>query len=140
MMRSTKKHHKHKKRKLKTQKKRNTVLRRLKKLIKREIPPIVIFSATYCPYCKKAKTLLRSMFKKYKLSSKKTMYVIEIDTLRDEEFKKQVIDIVLNLRSNQTTVPNIFIQGKHIGGYDELKLLQKNGSLEQKLMRIKNNR
>ena len=67
------------------------------------------------------------------------MYIIELDTLRDKEFKKQVLDIVLNLRSNQNTVPNIFIQGKHIGGYDELKLLQKNGSLEQKLMRIKNN-
>ena len=109
------KNHRYKKRKQNTRKKRNTVLRRLQKLIKREVPPIVVFSATYCPYCKKAKTLLRSHLKKLRIPIKKAMLIIEVDTLRDEEFKKQVLDIVLNLRTNQDTVPNIFIQGKHVG-------------------------
>lgn len=131
------KNHRYKKRKQQTRKKRNTVLRRLQKLIKREVPPIVVFSATYCPYCKKAKTLLRSHLKKLRIPIKKAMLIIEVDTLRDEEFKKQVLDIVLNLRTNQDTVPNIFIQGKHIGGYDKLEQMQENKTLEKKLLRIK---
>ena len=131
------KNHRYKKRKQQTRKKRNTVLRRLQKLIKREVPPIVVFSATYCPYCKKAKILLRSHLKKLRIPIKKAMLIIEVDTLRDEEFKKQVLDIVLNLRTNQDTVPNIFIQGKHIGGYDKLEQMQENKTLEKKLLRIK---
>ena len=131
------KNHRYKKRKQQTRKKRNTVLRRLQKLIKREVPPIVVFSATYCPYCKKAKTLLRSHLKKLRIPIKKAMLIIEVDTLRDEEFKKQVLDIVLNLRTNQDTVPNIFIQGKHVGGYDKLEQMQENKTLEKKLLRIK---
>lgn len=131
------KNNRYKKRKQKTRKKRNTVLRRLQKLIKREVPPIVVFSATYCPYCKKAKTLLRSHLKKLRIPIKKAMLIIEVDTLRDEEFKKQVLDIVLNLRTNQDTVPNIFIQGKHVGGYDKLEQMQENKTLEKKLLRIK---
>ena len=131
------KNYRYKKRKQQTRKKRNTVLRRLQKLIKREVPPIVVFSATYCPYCKKAKILLRSHLKKLRIPIKKAMLIIEVDTLRDEEFKKQVLDIVLNLRTNQDTVPNIFIQGKHIGGYDKLEQMQENKTLEKKLLRIK---
>ena len=65
------------------------------------------------------------------------MLIIEVDTLRDEEFKKQVLDIVLNLRTNQDTVPNIFIQGKHVGGYDKLEQMQENKTLEKKLLHIK---
>ncbi|MDQ5883706.1 MAG: glutaredoxin 3, partial [Pseudomonadota bacterium] len=64
---------------------------------------IIIYSSTHCPYCVRAKALL----------TKKNLEFTEIlidsnDTLRDEMIEK----------SQRRTVPQIFINEKHIGGCD----------------------
>lgn len=69
---------------------------------------IVVFSKTTCSYCKKAKELLDNSEFKYKL--------VEIDLdLNKDQLKEELIT-----KTNMKTVPNIFIDGKSIGGYNEL--------------------
>jgi glutaredoxin 3 len=78
---------------------------------------ITIFSKTNCPYCVKAKQLLNDC--------PITLQTYELDTIPDGQF------LALNLKkqTRRTTVPNIFIYGKNIGGYDELKRMIDSGEL-----------
>ncbi len=74
---------------------------------------IEIYTTKNCSFCKKAKLILE----KYEVFS-------EID-VEDKEKRK-----LMTKRSNGLrTVPQIFINNKHIGGYDQLKLLEQNKSL-----------
>ncbi|CAL5184593.1 unnamed protein product [Lathyrus oleraceus] len=68
---------------------------------------IVIFSKTYCPYCKKAKAVFKEL--------NQVPYVVELDE-RDDGSKIQ--DILTNIVGKRT-VPQVFINGKHIGGSDD---------------------
>ena len=79
---------------------------------------ICVFSKTTCGYCNKAKNLLNTYNFKYQ--------VYELDTQQNPYFLGQQ----LKQLTNQTTVPNIFINGKHIGGYNELYKLHKTGELQ----------
>ena len=45
-----------------------------------------------------------------------------------DEIKKYVIE-----KTKQTTVPNVFIAGKHVGGYDDTSKAQKEGTLAKML-------
>lgn len=77
---------------------------------------IIIYSSTHCPYCVRAKALL----------TKKNLEFTEIlidsnDTLRDEMIEK----------SQRRTVPQIFINEKHIGGCDDLYALEATGELDK---------
>ncbi|PIN69435.1 glutaredoxin 3 [Candidatus Woesearchaeota archaeon CG11_big_fil_rev_8_21_14_0_20_43_8] len=77
---------------------------------------IEIYTKKICPYCIKAKNLLESKeqgFIEYKIDEK--------PELRDEMIK----------RSGRMTVPQIFINGKHIGGCDDLYSLESNGELDK---------
>ncbi|XP_028514031.1 thioredoxin reductase 3 [Exaiptasia diaphana] len=73
--------------------------------------PVMIFSKSYCPFCKKVKGLFESMNVNY--------HALELD-LRDDG---QAIQENLLEVTGQKTVPNVFIQGKHIGGSDNVHLL-----------------
>ena len=75
---------------------------------------IVIYSSLLCPYCRAAKVLLN----KLKLSFDEIL----IDN--KPEVKKQMIKI-----TNRQTVPQIFFDKVHIGGYDDLEKKYKNGEL-----------
>ena len=76
---------------------------------------VEIYSTKVCPYCVKAKNLF---------SSKNIEYV-EIDVTNDDEGRMKLLE-----RSNgQRTVPQIFINDKHIGGCDDLFALNKSGAL-----------
>ena len=76
---------------------------------------ILIYSSNICPYCIAAKRLLENLNLKYK-----EKVVDNQPTLRNE----------MNNNSNgRDTVPQIFIGDKHIGGYDDLKLVYENGEL-----------
>lgn len=79
---------------------------------------IILYSTDYCPFCIRAKKLLQSKsldFKEINLSSN-----------RDELIK-------LTQKTGMQTVPQIFIHGKLIGGFQELSELEQNGELDQLL-------
>jgi glutaredoxin 3 len=78
---------------------------------------ITIFSKTTCPYCVKAKQLLNGC--------PITIQTYELDTIPDGQF----LAFMLKKQTRRTTIPNIFIYGKNIGGYDELKRMVDNGEL-----------
>ncbi|XP_077221469.1 monothiol glutaredoxin-S6-like [Tasmannia lanceolata] len=82
---------------------------------------IAIFSKSYCPYSIRAKRVFS------KLSQKP--FVVEID-LRDDgsEIQNVLLDLV-----GQRTVPQVFVNGKHIGGSDDTLKALKSGRLQKLL-------
>ncbi len=69
---------------------------------------VMVFSKSYCPYCAKAKDLLKSLSIPFK--------AIELDIEPNgQEIQQELLSI-----TNQKTVPNIFISTKHVGGCDKL--------------------
>ena len=76
---------------------------------------ITIYSSDWCPYCMRAKALLRK---------------------KEVEFNDIVVDGRADLRaemverSGRTSVPQIWINGKHVGGCDELHALERAGELD----------
>ena len=79
---------------------------------------IIIYTTETCPYCVRAKALLR--FKQVAFD--------EIDVSRDQSLQDEVRRL-----SGRRTVPQIFIDGASIGGYDELRQLDQSGELDQLL-------
>lgn len=79
---------------------------------------ILIYSSTYCPYCVRAKEL----FKRKGLAFTEIMVDLE-DAKREE----------MIARSKRYTVPQIFINDKHIGGCDDLYALDREGKLDDLL-------
>ncbi|OGQ37218.1 MAG: glutaredoxin 3 [Deltaproteobacteria bacterium RIFCSPHIGHO2_12_FULL_43_9] len=79
---------------------------------------VKIYTTTYCGYCKRAKELFRS----------KGIEFEEIDVTNDEGQRKKLVDL-----TGKRTVPQIFINEKGIGGYDDLALLEESGELDKLL-------
>jgi glutaredoxin len=79
---------------------------------------IVIFSKTTCPFCVKAKELITSM------TSQPIAY-IQLDAI---ENGKDIQDYLAS-KTGQRTVPNIFLKGQHIGGFDSLSKLNSESRL-----------
>jgi glutaredoxin 3 len=79
---------------------------------------VVIYTTTYCPYCTAAKALLRS----------KNVQFHEIDVTDDPARR-----IEMEKLSRRRTVPQIFIDGKPIGGYDDARRLDSEGELDRLL-------
>jgi glutaredoxin 3 len=79
---------------------------------------ICIFSKEQCPYCVKAVQLIRSI---YKIEPQ----IIDIGLMQNGREIARLLTII----TKQTKVPNIFIFGKHIGGYSELEKIHKSGQL-----------
>jgi len=71
--------------------------------------PVAVFSKSYCPYCRATKTTLTETGAKF--------YVIELDQVDDGA----EIQAALGEITNQTTVPNVFINKEHIGGNSDLQ-------------------
>jgi len=80
---------------------------------------VEIYSTMFCPYCARAKSLL----------DKKGVPYINIDIMEDTSKR----DEMLARSEGSTTVPQIFIDGEHIGGCDELYALDRAGKLDPKL-------
>ncbi|KAI9255500.1 thioredoxin-like protein [Sporodiniella umbellata] len=85
--------------------------------------PLVVYSKTYCPYSQKAKKILKS----YGL---KPFKVVEVDLRKDDYEVKMALQEI----SGRATFPNIFLQGKTIGGCDDLEILHESGRLRNMLM------
>ena len=68
----------------------------------------MVFSKTHCPYCKKAKEEIKKLEPSFGL--------MELDEVKDGA---DVQAALLEL-TGQRTVPNIFVNGKHVGGCDNV--------------------
>ncbi|KAM5571998.1 glutaredoxin [Rosa sericea] len=79
--------------------------------------PVVVFSKTYCGYCRRVKQLLTQVGARYK--------VVELD----EGVDGGEIQAALAEWTGQTTVPNVFIAGKHVGGCDSVLERHQSGQL-----------
>jgi glutaredoxin 3 len=79
---------------------------------------VLIYSTTICPYCVRAKTLL-----KHKGVDFTEILIDEDDKMREEMVAK----------SNRMTVPQIFINDHPIGGCDDLYELERLGKLTELL-------
>lgn len=83
---------------------------------KKSLMSIVIYTTPSCPYCVRAKKLLESKGMKYD----------EINVAVDQEARLQMIEKA----GGKTSVPQIFINDKHIGGSDDLFALDRAGKLD----------
>ena len=80
---------------------------------------VEIYTTSYCPFCFRAKSLLKS----------KGIAFEEIDVTDDDAMREKMIE----LSGGRRTVPEIFINGKIVGGYDELSALDAHGELDAML-------
>lgn len=77
---------------------------------------VTIYSKQTCPFCRRAKGLLKDLGQKY----------TEIDILEHPEKRAEMIEKA----NGGKTVPQIFIDGKHVGGCDDLHDLHNDGKLK----------
>jgi glutaredoxin 3 len=77
---------------------------------------ILLYTTPYCGYCRAAKRLLTS----------KGLDFTEIDVSEDPAKREEMISRAMGMR----TVPQIFIHGRHVGGYDELAELEREAKLD----------
>lgn len=84
-------------------------------------PAVVMYATGWCPYCQRARALLQSKGVAF------TEIDIEaVDGARDE----------MRSRSGRTSVPQIFIGDRHIGGFDDTKALDDRGELDPLLTEL----
>ncbi|MCU7919759.1 MAG: glutaredoxin 3 [Candidatus Thiodiazotropha sp. (ex Epidulcina cf. delphinae)] len=79
------------------------------------MPHVVMYSTAICPYCVRAKHLLE----------RKGVAFDEIRIDHDHQTVQEMTH-----RSNRHTVPQIFIDDYHVGGYDDLASLEMSGRLD----------
>jgi glutaredoxin 3 len=79
---------------------------------------VEIYTKSYCPYCQRAKELLRRKGVDY------IEHDVTSDPAREEEMRR---------RSGRQTVPEIFFEGELIGGCDDLYALEGRGELDRRL-------
>jgi glutaredoxin 3 len=80
------------------------------------MPNVQIYTKAFCPYCARAMKLLAA----------KGVTPEEFDITMGGPKRAEMLE-----RSNGgTTVPQIFIDGKHVGGSDDLAALERAGKLD----------
>ena len=78
--------------------------------------PVTLYTTPLCGYCMAAKRLLDSKGAGY----------AEIDLAREPGRRAEMIQ-----RANgRRTVPQIFIDGEHVGGFDDIAALEREGKLD----------
>jgi glutaredoxin 3 len=77
---------------------------------------VEIYTTQICPYCVRAKRLL----------DKKGVSYTEIDVSRDPGLR----DAMVKRAGGKMTVPQIFINGTHVGGCDDMYELEAEGGLD----------
>ncbi len=83
-----------------------------------EQAPVVIYSTPVCPYCIRAKQLLQ----------RKGVAYEDIDLASQPELRMAVMQ-----HTRMRTVPQIFVKGTFVGGFDQLYALEQQGKLDQLL-------
>jgi len=74
---------------------------------------VVVYSTDYCPFCRAAKDFLTAKKVKFR----------EIDVSDDAAARDKLVE----MSGGRTTVPQIFVDGESIGGYDDLVALYRSG-------------
>eukprot|EP00887_Chlorella_sp_A99_P002819 scaffold6.g2819.t1 len=82
---------------------------------------VMIYSKTYCPYCSEVKGLFQSLGVPAK--------VVELDELADGNAVQEAVAQV----TGRSTVPQVFVGGKHVGGCDDTLAAKASGKLKQLL-------
>jgi glutaredoxin 3 len=82
------------------------------------VPEITIYTTPTCPYCLRAKALLRQ----------RNLAFTEICVATDSKLRREMTE-----RTGRTSVPQIFFGDAHVGGCDELHELHDEGKLDQLL-------
>ena len=77
---------------------------------------IEMYSGDFCPYCMRAKSLLK----------KKGLEFTEYNVQKDSQRRSEMLERAAGARS----IPQIFINKRHVGGCDELYALEKKGELD----------
>jgi glutaredoxin 3 len=83
------------------------------------MPKIEVYSTAVCPYCVAAKNLLKSKGLSWE--------EVRVDTDPAERER------MLERSGGRRTVPQIFINNQHVGGYDDLVAAERSGKLAQLL-------
>jgi glutaredoxin 3 len=78
-------------------------------------PAVVMYITSWCPYCQRVRRLLGS----------KNVSIDEIDIESAPEKRAEMQN-----RSGRSTVPQIFIGDRHVGGSDDLQALEDAGELD----------
>jgi len=77
---------------------------------------VEVYSGDMCPYCVRAKALL----------TKKGVAFTEYNVQREQDRR----DEMLKRAKGSRTIPQIFINDRHVGGCDELYALERKGELD----------
>jgi glutaredoxin 3 len=80
---------------------------------------VELYTTLFCPYCTRARAVLE----------RKGVAFTDIDLGEHPEKRAEM----LRRARGRHTVPQIFIDGEHIGGSDELVALDRTGELDRKL-------
>ena len=81
----------------------------------KRVATVEIYVKSFCPYCVRAERLLQAKGIEF------TEFSIDMDPGRRQE--------MIQRAKGRTTVPQIFIDGTHIGGCDDLYALERDGKL-----------
>jgi glutaredoxin 3 len=81
---------------------------------------VTLYTTRYCPYCIRARSLL----------DQKGVVYQDIAVDHDPQLRQE-----METRSGRYTVPQIWIGEQHIGGCDELYMLERQGRLDELLER-----
>jgi glutaredoxin 3 len=79
---------------------------------------VKIYTRRWCPYCVAAERMLKG----------KGVAFEEIDCTGDQPKRDWLVEV-----TGRTTVPQVFIDGKPVGGYDDLRALDRAGELDRLL-------
>ncbi|GJQ12587.1 hypothetical protein GpartN1_g4378.t1 [Galdieria partita] len=82
---------------------------------------VVVFSKSWCPFCDRVKHIFRTLGVSIK--------VVELN----EEKDGSAMQTALYELTRQRTVPNVFINGQHLGGCDQVMELERKGALKKLL-------
>ena len=85
------------------------------------VKPVVMYCTAFCPYCRMADSLL---------AKKGVTDVQRIRVDREPALRQEMME-----RTGRYTVPQIYIGDFHVGGYDDLSRLERDGKLES-LLRV----
>lgn len=77
---------------------------------------VIMYATQWCPYCQAARQLLKA----------KGVSFTEIDVNDDPRLRAEM----MQKAGGRHTVPQIFINGLHVGGFDDLSALERRGRLD----------
>ncbi len=79
------------------------------------MPKVQVYTKQYCPFCVRAKALLQ----------RKGVAFEEIDVENDDARRAWLVEA-----SGQRTVPQVFVDGRPLGGFSDVDALDKQGKLD----------